>query len=98
MQDVPQERLGADTPPSSKAMSPVCFAGLIFDLGACTLARESGEAIPLTPRRIPAFAPVYQSTGPRLEPRRHPGGRRQPAARTVRPQRGRAGCSLATQA
>ena len=48
MQDVPQDRLGADAPPSGKAMSPVRFAGLVFDLGACTLARESGEAIPLT--------------------------------------------------
>ena len=48
MQDVPQERLGADAPPLGEAMSPVRFAGLVFDLGACTLARESGEAIPLT--------------------------------------------------
>ena len=48
MQDVPQERWGADAPPLGEAMSPVCFAGLVFDLGACTLARESGEAIPLT--------------------------------------------------
>jgi adenylate cyclase len=28
--------------------SPVRFAGLVLDLDACTLARESGEAIPLT--------------------------------------------------
>jgi adenylate cyclase len=48
MQDVPQERLAADAPPSGKAMSPVRFAGLVFDLDACALARESGEAIPLT--------------------------------------------------
>jgi adenylate cyclase len=48
MQDVPQERWGADAPPSGEAMSPVCFAGLVFDLGACALVRESGEAIPLT--------------------------------------------------
>ena len=48
MQDVPQERLGADAPPSGQAMSPVRFAGLVFDLSACRLARESGEAIPLT--------------------------------------------------
>jgi adenylate cyclase len=48
MQDVPQDRLGVEAPPSGKAMSPVCFAGLVFDLGACTLSRESGEAIPLT--------------------------------------------------
>ena len=48
MQDVPQERWGADAPSLGEAMSPVCFAGLVFDLGACALARESGEAIPLT--------------------------------------------------
>ena len=48
MQDVPQERWGADAPPLGEAMSPVRFAGLVFDLGACTLARELGEAIPLT--------------------------------------------------
>jgi adenylate cyclase len=48
MQDVAQEPLGADAPPSGKAMSRVRFAGLVFDLDACALARESGEAIPLT--------------------------------------------------
>jgi adenylate cyclase len=48
MQDVAQERLGADAPPFGKAMSRVRFAGLVFDLDACALARESGEAIPLT--------------------------------------------------
>jgi adenylate cyclase len=48
MHDVAQERLGADAPPSGQAMSPVRFAGLVFDLSACRLARESGEAIPLT--------------------------------------------------
>jgi DNA-binding winged helix-turn-helix (wHTH) protein len=48
MQDVPQERSAADSPPLGRAMSPVCFAGLVFDVAACTLARESGAAIPLT--------------------------------------------------
>jgi adenylate cyclase len=48
MQDVPQEPSGADAPLSGKAMLPVRFAGLVFDLGACRLARESGEAVPLT--------------------------------------------------
>jgi DNA-binding winged helix-turn-helix (wHTH) protein len=48
MQDVAQERVGADAPSSGQAMSPVRFAGLVFDLGACRLARESGEAVPLT--------------------------------------------------
>jgi DNA-binding response OmpR family regulator len=33
---------------SNDAKSPLRFAGLILDLDACTLARESGEAIPLT--------------------------------------------------
>jgi TolB-like protein/DNA-binding winged helix-turn-helix (wHTH) protein len=48
MQDVAQERLGADAPPSGTAMSPIRFAGLVFDLSACRLARKSGEAVPLT--------------------------------------------------
>jgi DNA-binding winged helix-turn-helix (wHTH) protein len=48
MQDVPQERWGADAPPLGEAMSPLRFAGLVFDPDACTLARESGESIPLT--------------------------------------------------
>ena len=48
MQDVPQERSDADAPPSGKGTSPVRFAGLVLDPSACTLVRESGEAIPLT--------------------------------------------------
>jgi adenylate cyclase len=48
MQDVPRERSDADATPSGNEMSRVRFAGLVFDLSACTLARESGEAIPLT--------------------------------------------------
>ena len=38
--------------------SPVRFAGLVFDLSACTLVREFGEAIPLTRGEFRAFAPV----------------------------------------
>ena len=34
--------------PPREAAPPVRFAGLVLDLDACTLARESGEAIPLT--------------------------------------------------
>ena len=34
--------------PFSKATARVRFAGLILDLDASTLARESGEAVPLT--------------------------------------------------
>jgi TolB-like protein len=34
--------------PSGEATAPVRFAGLILDLDACTLAHESGEAMPLT--------------------------------------------------
>jgi TolB-like protein len=34
--------------PSREASSFVRFAGLVFDLDACLLARESGETIPLT--------------------------------------------------
>jgi TolB-like protein/DNA-binding winged helix-turn-helix (wHTH) protein/Flp pilus assembly protein TadD len=44
-----------DVPVESEALKPpgeppslVRFAGLVFDLDACTLARESGEAVPLT--------------------------------------------------
>ena len=48
MQDVPQERSDAEALPSGNVTSPVRFAGLVFDLSACTLVRESGEAIPLT--------------------------------------------------
>jgi hypothetical protein len=48
MQDVPQEHGDADAQPSGKPAARVRFAGLVLDLNACTLARESGEAIPLT--------------------------------------------------
>jgi DNA-binding response OmpR family regulator len=34
--------------PLREAASLVRFAGLFLDLDACTLARDSGEAIPLT--------------------------------------------------
>ena len=34
--------------PSAEAILPVRFAGLVLNLDACLLARESGEAIPLT--------------------------------------------------
>ena len=34
--------------PSKEACAALRFAGLVLDLDACTLARESGEAIPLT--------------------------------------------------
>jgi class 3 adenylate cyclase/predicted ATPase len=34
--------------PSREAATPLRFAGLVLDLDACTLARESGEAIALT--------------------------------------------------
>jgi hypothetical protein len=34
--------------PSREAASLVRFAGLVLNLDACMLARESGEAIPLT--------------------------------------------------
>jgi adenylate cyclase len=49
MQVVPQERSDAEALPSGNATSTVRFAGLVFDLSACTLVRESGQAIPLTP-------------------------------------------------
>jgi len=34
--------------PLREAVTPLRFAGLVLDLDACALARESGEAIPLT--------------------------------------------------
>jgi DNA-binding winged helix-turn-helix (wHTH) protein len=48
MQEVAQERSDAEALPSGNATPPVRFAGLVFDLSACTLVRESGEAVPLT--------------------------------------------------
>jgi adenylate cyclase len=45
MRDVPESD---ELRPPREASSPVRFAGLVLDLEACTLARESGEAIPLT--------------------------------------------------
>jgi TolB-like protein/DNA-binding winged helix-turn-helix (wHTH) protein len=48
MQNASEERSDADAQPSGKPTSRVRFAGLVLDLDACTLARESGEAIPLT--------------------------------------------------
>jgi adenylate cyclase len=45
VRDVPE----SDGPePLPAAAPPVRFAGLVLDLDACTLARKSGEAIPLT--------------------------------------------------
>jgi hypothetical protein len=84
MQDGPQERSEADAAPSGEVMAPVRFAGLVLDLGACALKRESGEAIPLTRGGIPAFAPVRQPAGPGREPRRDPVDGRQPAARALK--------------
>jgi hypothetical protein len=45
----------AGTSPQDEARGAFAFAGLVFDLDACTLKRESGEAIALT-RASPAFA------------------------------------------
>ena len=68
--------------PLSEANAPVHFAGLILDLDACTLARESGEAIQLTrgefallrffashPRRVLSRDMLLDATaGRRFEP------------------------------
>jgi class 3 adenylate cyclase/tetratricopeptide (TPR) repeat protein len=68
--------------PLSEATVPVHFAGLILDLDACTLARESGEAIQLTrgefallrffathPRRVLSRDMLLDATaGRRFEP------------------------------
>ena len=67
---------------SREAKSPVLFAGLILDLDACTLARESGETVQLTrgefallrffashPRRVLSRDILLDATaGRRLEP------------------------------
>lgn len=45
MRDVPE---AGGLRPLGEALSPVRFAGLVLDLDASTLTRESGEAIPLT--------------------------------------------------
>ena len=71
-----------DGAPSSEARAPVLFAGLILDFDACTLARESGEAIQLTrgefallrffashPRRVLSRDMLLDATaGRRFEP------------------------------
>jgi len=77
------ESVGVDgAMPSSEAMGPVHFAGLILDFDACTLARESGEAIELTrgefallrffvthPRRVLSRDMLLDATaGRRFEP------------------------------
>jgi class 3 adenylate cyclase/predicted ATPase len=68
--------------PSSEAKARVLFAGLVLDFDACTLARESGEAIQLTrgefallrffvshPRRVLSRDMLLDATaGRRLEP------------------------------
>jgi class 3 adenylate cyclase/tetratricopeptide (TPR) repeat protein len=68
--------------PLSEAKAPVHFAGLILDLDACTLARESGETIQLTrgefallrffashPRRVLSRDMLLDATaGRRFEP------------------------------
>jgi TolB-like protein/Tfp pilus assembly protein PilF len=48
MQDKARRQGGCEEPLSQPAIVPLRFAGLVLDLDACTLARESGEAIPLT--------------------------------------------------
>ena len=48
MQDVPETGLIADAMLSGDTGPPLRFAGLVLDLDACSLARESGEAIALT--------------------------------------------------
>jgi class 3 adenylate cyclase len=77
------ETIDVDGPmPSSEPTAPVHFAGLILDLDACTLARESGEAIQLTrgefallrffathPRRVLSRDMLLDATaGRRFEP------------------------------
>lgn len=48
MRDVSAIDFSPDATPSGDARPPLRFAGLVLDLDASTIARESGEAIPLT--------------------------------------------------
>jgi len=48
MGDASEIGFNPDAPRSRDAKAPLRFADLVLDLDACTLARESGEAIPLT--------------------------------------------------
>src|SRR6516164_6810888 len=48
MQDGSEIGFSLEATHSGHAKPPLRFAGLVLDLDACTLARESGEAIPLT--------------------------------------------------
>jgi TolB-like protein/DNA-binding winged helix-turn-helix (wHTH) protein len=48
MRDVAETGFSADATLSGDARLPLRFAGLVLDLDACALARESGETIPLT--------------------------------------------------
>ena len=48
MVDAPAEARNADKSPEEGGREAFAFAALVFDLGACTLKRESGEAVTLT--------------------------------------------------
>ena len=81
----------AGTSPQDEKRGAFAFAGLVLDLDACTLKRESGEAIALTRGRIRPVARVCASARPGAEPRFSARRRRRPAQRSVRPQRRRDG-------
>ena len=48
MVDAPADTRNAERSPEERERGAFAFAGLVFDLDACTLQRESGEAIALT--------------------------------------------------
>lgn len=48
MQDIPDRDGGGGAALAGAATTPLRFSGLILDLEACTLVRDSGEPIPLT--------------------------------------------------
>ena len=48
MQDKSSRREGSDEPLSRRTSPPLRFSGLVLELDACTLARDSGETIALT--------------------------------------------------
>jgi TolB-like protein len=76
------------TSPQDEARGAFAFAGLVFDLDACTLKRESGEA---HARRIRPVARICASARPGPEPRFSARRRSRPAQCSVRSQRRRDG-------
>ena len=76
--------------PLREASSLVRFAGLVLNLDACMLARDSGEGIPLTRGEFALLEDVRHQARTGYQPRHSAGRLHQPAFRAVRPQHRRA--------